>query len=390
MTSEIAIECISLSKMYDIPESTDKGYFKSLFTKKKSFTALDDVSFEIKKGECIGIIGKNGAGKSTLLKILSRITYPTKGTIAINGKLTALLEIGTGFHPELTGRENIYLNGSLLGMNKKEIDENLDEIVDFSGVGEFIDMPVKNFSSGMVVRLGFSVAAHLSYDILLLDEIITVGDFSFQEKVINKIETLKTSGKTIIMVSHSLSSIKQFCTKTMLFEKGKLIKFDFTLNTIESYYKLLNKIRDYSFIGNASKDFEIESIWLNNKDIKIDNQLSPFEDIEIKIKFISNFRKEFRVTLSLYFDGIRICTAHDTEFLSINSNRFISTFLIEKKTLKPGMWVLAIGGHSRDSIYWFWNNAVETFDILEQYSPEFEKINIGVINLPIKSNRVEL
>ena len=235
MTNEIAIKCSNLSKMYQMPDSTSKGYFNSFFTKKKSFAALDDVSFEIKKGESIGIIGKNGAGKSTLLKILSRITYPTIGSIEINGKLTALLEVGTGFHPELTGRENIYLNGSLLGMNKKEINEKLDEIVDFSGVGEFIDMPVKNYSSGMVVRLGFSVAANLNSDIILLDEVLAVGDAEFQNKCKMKIAEFQNSDKTILLVSHDIGLIKAYANKTMLIEEGKVTYFGDTVLACKKY-----------------------------------------------------------------------------------------------------------------------------------------------------------
>lgn len=225
MTNETIIKCENVSKIFEIRRSNEKSFFKSFFSKPDSFQALDDINFEIYKGESIGIIGKNGAGKSTLLKILSRITYPTKGNIFIGGRLTALLEVGTGFHPELSGRENIYLNGALLGMNRQEINSKMDEIIDFSGVEKFIDLPVKNYSSGMYVRLGFSVAAHLNSDIILLDEVLAVGDAEFQNKCKMKMLDFKNSNTTILLVSHDLELVKSFTEKTMVLDNGKLSYF---------------------------------------------------------------------------------------------------------------------------------------------------------------------
>ncbi|MCB9103899.1 MAG: ABC transporter ATP-binding protein [Anaerolineales bacterium] len=187
--------------------------------------ALKDVSFEVKHGEAVGIIGRNGAGKSTLLKILSKITEPTSGRATLNGRVSSLLEVGTGFHPELTGRENIYLNGTILGMSKAEIDRKFDEMVDFSGVEKFIDTPVKRYSSGMKVRLAFAVAAHLEPEILLVDEVLAVGDASFQRKCLGKMGNIAEEGRTILFVSHSMKSIRQLCQTGLMIEAGQ-IQFD--------------------------------------------------------------------------------------------------------------------------------------------------------------------
>ena len=183
---------------------TDQSINQSQITNESEFWALRDVSFSIRKGDVVGLIGANGSGKSTLLKILSRITEPTKGEVKVRGRVASLLEVGTGFHPELTGRENVYVNGAILGMTRKEVTNKFDEIVDFAGVSDFIDTPIKRYSSGMTVRLGFAVAAHLDPDILIVDEVLAVGDASFQEKCIGKMKNISSGGKTILFVSHQM------------------------------------------------------------------------------------------------------------------------------------------------------------------------------------------
>ncbi|MCR4306657.1 MAG: ABC transporter ATP-binding protein [Candidatus Yonathbacteria bacterium] len=204
--------------------------------KKEEFWALRDVSLEIKQGEIIGIIGRNGAGKSTLLKILTGITPPTEGEIVMRGRTASLLEVGTGFHPELTGRENIFLNGAILGMTKKEIARKFDEIVAFSGVEKFLDTPVKYYSSGMYVRLAFSVAAHMEPDILLVDEVLAVGDAEFQKKCLGKMEEVtQAKGRTILFVSHNMAAIQRLCPKTVWLEKGKVKMFGETEEVINHY-----------------------------------------------------------------------------------------------------------------------------------------------------------
>lgn len=216
--------------------------FKRLFRttdtaspRSENFWALRDVSFEIQQGEVVGIIGRNGAGKSTLLKVLSRITEPTTGRIRLKGRVASLLEVGTGFHQELTGRENIYLNGIILGMKKKEIDRKFDAIVDFSGVEKFVDTPVKRFSSGMQVRLAFAVAAHLEPEILVIDEVLAVGDAAFQKKCLGKMQEVAAEGRTVLFVSHDLSAVEKLCPRSILMEAGHCEQDGPTSKTIARY-----------------------------------------------------------------------------------------------------------------------------------------------------------
>ena len=201
----------------------------------EEFWVLNDVSFQLRKGETLGIIGHNGAGKSTMLKHLSGIMEPTRGSITVNGRLSALIEVGAGFHPDLTGRENVFLNGVILGMTRAEIKRKFDEIVDFAGLEEFIDTPVKRYSSGMFARLGFSVAAHLEPDILVIDEVLSVGDFAFQRKGLEKMRAIAKSGATVIFVSHNLQAVAEFCQRAILLEKGRIIEDGPTDQVVRRY-----------------------------------------------------------------------------------------------------------------------------------------------------------
>lgn len=230
----LALQVSRLSKRYRIGEYSSDTHLREVImnalarvtrrqrAEPRSVWALNDVSFDIRQGEVLGIVGRNGAGKSTLLKLLSRITYPTSGTMKVRGRLASLLEVGTGFHEELTGRENIFLNGSILGMKKREIELRLEEIVEFSGVSAFIDTPIKRYSSGMRLRLGFAVAAHLSPDILLVDEVLAVGDAEFQKKCLDAMDGLRTSGRTVLFVSHSMAAVEQLCSRCIWIEAGRV------------------------------------------------------------------------------------------------------------------------------------------------------------------------
>ncbi len=211
------------------------------------FWALKDVSFEIPEGDVVGVVGGNGAGKSTLLKILSQITPPTVGSVRLNGRVASLLEVGTGFHPELTGKENIYLNGAILGMKRWEINNKFDDIVEFAEISKFLDTPVKHYSSGMYMRLAFAVAAHLEPEILLIDEVLAVGDAAFQKRCLGKMnEISKTAGRTILFVSHNMGAIQQLCSKTLLFKQGHLIKYDKTEKVISKYLSETKLLSDVS------------------------------------------------------------------------------------------------------------------------------------------------
>jgi lipopolysaccharide transport system ATP-binding protein len=229
--------------------------------------ALQDINFEVKRGEVLGIIGKNGAGKSTLLKLLSRITSPTKGSIKSAGRMASLLEVGTGFHPELTGRENIYLNGAILGMTKKEIQSKFDEIVDFSGCEMYIDTPTKRYSSGMTVRLGFAVAAFLDPEILVVDEVLAVGDAEFQKKAIDKMKKISTSeNRTILFVSHSMSAIKNLTEKVIWMEFGKIKKIGSTEKVVDEYLNgIVLKDKVVTNIYNEENWTVVKADWLTNK-----------------------------------------------------------------------------------------------------------------------------
>jgi ABC-type polysaccharide/polyol phosphate transport system ATPase subunit len=223
----IDLQLKNVSKKYRIRREADGSpsllrKLLSVRKRKEDFWALKDISFDVQRAEALGIIGHNGAGKSTILKLLSRITTPTTGEIMINGRLSGLIEVGSGFHPELTGRENVYLNGSILGMMRREITQKLESIVEFAELRQFIDTPVKRYSSGMYVRLGFSIAAHLDPDVLLLDEVLAVGDAAFQRKCIQRITELKKNGTTIVFISHDLRAVEQLCDRVILLKKGHI------------------------------------------------------------------------------------------------------------------------------------------------------------------------
>jgi ABC-type polysaccharide/polyol phosphate transport system ATPase subunit len=203
----------------------------------ESLTALDNISFEVPKGQSLGIVGDNGSGKSTLLKLILGITPPTSGEIKVQGKISALLELGAGFHPDLTGRENIYLNGSILGIPKQTIEEKMDEIIDFAELRQFIDTPIRHYSSGMYVRLGFSIAIHTDPEILLVDEVLAVGDSAFQQKCMDKVRQFQADGKTIILVSHDLGMIEKVCDRAILLKRGLIERDDSALNTVKTYYE---------------------------------------------------------------------------------------------------------------------------------------------------------
>lgn len=288
---DIAIKIEHVSKQYRlgaIGGGTLKGDLQSWWARKKGkedpnsrigsnqnvkigerFLALDDINLEIKKGEAVGIIGHNGAGKSTLLKLLSRVTAPTEGTISINGRIASMLEVGTGFHPELTGRENVYMNGAILGMTKAEIDRKFDEIVAFAEMEKFIDTPVKRYSSGMYVKLAFAVAAHLDSEILVMDEVLAVGDMKFQQKCLGRMgDAASEEGRTVLYVSHNMNTIRQLCTRCVVLDHGKLI-YDGDVDTAIGYYTDVGEKmkRHYDYSGRPVSPLKSRKLELLSMDV---------------------------------------------------------------------------------------------------------------------------
>ena len=265
--------------------------------------ALEDINFTVNQGEVLGIIGRNGAGKSSLLKILSKVTSPTKGKITLNGRVASLLEVGTGFNPELTGRENIYLNGAILGMTKKEIARKFDEIVSFSGVEKYIDTPVKRYSSGMYVRLAFAVAAHLEPEILIVDEVLAVGDVDFQKKCIGKMKDVASTGRTVLFVSHNMEAVKNLCSRALLLEHGKIISEGTPAQVIERYLNDRNNAdwgRSYEEHEAPGNEFtRLKSIAL--KPIRSDGKsiLTVKSSIQIDLSFW-NYVEDLVANLSLH------------------------------------------------------------------------------------------
>jgi lipopolysaccharide transport system ATP-binding protein len=308
------IEIQNLSKQYKIAEVQQylslrdeiTGFAKKVFGSsdktKTEFLALDNINLDIEAGDRIGIIGRNGAGKSTLLKILSKITPPTKGSIKLKGKVASLLEVGTGFHNELTGRENIFLNGAILGLRKKEIQQKLDEIISFSGVEKFIDTPLKHYSSGMQLRLAFSVAAHLEPEILLIDEVLAVGDMEFQKKCLGKMEEVSRSdGRTILFVSHNLAQLKQICQSAILLDKGKLISKGSITEVISNYTSLFHKNNSAYYAAEKEKDQLITKVVMKTEKGVINTSINSTDNLSLEIsiitkKEISNSLLAIRIT----------------------------------------------------------------------------------------------
>ncbi len=340
--------------------------------------SLKDINFEIEQGDAVGIIGRNGAGKSTLLKILSRVTSPTTGKINIKGRVASLLEVGTGFHPELTGRENIYLNGAILGMRKREIDQKLDEIIDFSGVERYIDTPVKRYSSGMYVRLAFAVAAHLESEILIVDEVLAVGDAEFQKKCLGKMgEVSKGEGRTVLFVSHNMTAVSNLCNKIILIENSK-IGFQGSLDEGVKIYR--KKIFETLNIENRVTKFHDEDFKLNSIEVFQDEE-SVFNfvtshDIYIKLAYqIQRKNSGLRIGFDLLDDDNDIVI-----FRSFNDDNntseyeegieYISCAKIPANLLKPGNYKinLAIGIHN---VRWISYNQI--------FIP-FSLTNIGGVN----------
>lgn len=310
--------------------------------------ALKDVSFQVKPGEVIGIIGRNGAGKSTLLKVLSKITTPTSGRAKVFGRISSLLEVGTGFHPELTGRENVFLNGTILGMRKKEVAQKFDQIVDFAGVEKFIDTPVKRYSSGMKVRLGFAVAAHLEPDILIIDEVLAVGDAEFQRKCLNKMEDVGKTGRTVLFVSHNMAAVTRLCERSLLIEKGKVIADGRSDDIVKDYLCSdlgTSAAREWDDIETApgGESARLRAVKVRSKDGRISDTLDIRKPFTIEMEYdllqadltlmpIFEFKNEAGVKIFVTIDQDKTWKRRARP-----KGRYISTVCIPGNLLAEGM-----------------------------------------------------
>ncbi|EHK2306288.1 ATP-binding cassette domain-containing protein [Clostridium perfringens] len=292
----VAIRVKDLTKKYKLYQKRSERLANAFGKEKniKEFYALKGVSFEISKGECVGIIGHNGAGKSTLLKLLTGVAFPTSGEIEINGRLASMLELGSGFNPELTGMENIYFNGSLNGLTKEEIDGKLKDILEFADIGNFIEQPVKNYSSGMFARLAFAVAINVDPDILIVDEILSVGDVGFQVKCMEKFNEFKKKGKTILYVSHGLGTVKKFCDRAIWLQKGEVVDDGNSVIVVERYYNLNFNPANIEQLKDHKSDI-INSIVVksNTKNVEYFEKL----DLEVEYDLISNDLKDPNIVL---------------------------------------------------------------------------------------------
>lgn len=326
-------------------ETVRKPFRRSQTEKENSFWALKDINFEVAPGEVVGIIGRNGAGKSTLLKILSRITEPTNGKIELYGRVGSLLEVGTGFHPELTGRENIFLNGAILGMRREEISKKFDEIVAFAEIERFLDTPVKHYSSGMYVRLAFAVAAHLEPEILIVDEVLAVGDTEFQKKCLGKMDEVSKTGRTVLFVSHQMGTVAQLCRRTILLENGGLLMNDETPRVVD-FYVNQNKSKASSYTADESKthgEMYVKSAAVLSAESIEQKSFRHDEAIHINVKCRAR-RMMRNAELRMVVRDARSITVFvaDAELndLSENCETFEADFTIPPEVLRPNNYSL--------------------------------------------------
>lgn len=338
------------------------------YSGREKFLALDDISFEVKAGERIGIIGHNGAGKSTFLKVLSRVTAPTSGTISYNGRIASMLEVGTGFHPELTGRENVYMNGAILGMTKAEIDKKFDDIVAFAEMEKFIDTPVKRYSSGMYVKLAFAVAAHLDSEIMIMDEVLAVGDMKFQQKCLGKMDDVsKSEGRTILYVSHNMNTIRQLCNRCIVLNHGRMV-FDGDVEEAISIYMGELGVSDVviDLKEKSRGDFKIDNAIHINK-IELLNKDSAFygfnQSIDLKISYTAqrNMQKLALRIPVFYADGRAVGMAATMPIIKCSAGENCATAKLNLNGLAPGKYSLRVVAFSVNEF-----GATQTHDVVDE------------------------
>ena len=417
---ELAIKIENVSKQYRlgaIGGGTLKGDLQSWWARKRGledpnskigtrtdinigerFLALDDINLEIRKGEALGIIGHNGAGKSTLLKLLSRVTAPTTGKISYNGRITSMLEVGTGFHPELTGRENIYMNGAILGLRKSEIDARMEDIIDFSEVRQFIDTPVKRYSSGMYVKLAFSVAAHLDSEIMIMDEVLAVGDLAFQKKCLDKMRNAaKQEGRTVLYVSHNMNTIRMLCDRCVVLDHGKVIFDGEVEKAIEIYANVMAVSDQYIDLDAIPRKPNEESGHIHMKWVKVLDEVTWRVEVGKELRF--SVGASCGKSVSKLGFRSRLCAGDDTvisvylapEMTDCTEGEELEfTFAIDTTMLIPGMYKLnlafyGMNEYGGEQFYDRLENAV-SFEI--QTAPGFnhnkpwDRFSWGIVKLP--------
>ncbi|MCV3214643.1 ABC transporter ATP-binding protein [Plectonema radiosum NIES-515] len=368
---------------------------------REEFWALKDVSFEIKQGDRVGIIGRNGAGKSTLLKILSRITEPSRGRIAIKGRVASLLEVGTGFHPELTGRENIYLNGAILGMSKAEIKKKFDEIVAFAEVEKFLDTPVKRYSSGMYVRLAFAVAAHLEPEILIVDEVLAVGDTQFQKKCLGKMEDVGKEGRTVLFVSHNMGTITQLCTKAIYLNQGQ-IKYVGDVNSIVSKYLTSDSDNNaYKKLSpSRNKPIFFKEFSVSNHEGKISSEIDVRYPFQINLSYeVTDRLQNAEISLRIETDDVRAVfttnqsDCHPNICHERNPGIYEASIEIPAMFLMPGSYFITIGAHQPMVQIFELHEHILSFNINETGTrlAKYDKHNsmgVVIVDLPWKEHHL--
>ena len=418
-----AVICKNLSKRFVINREKSSyikhsiiDLFKRKQTQKEIFWALKNASFEVFRGETFGIIGRNGSGKSTLLKIIARILESDSGSIVRNGKIAALLELGSGFHPDLSGRDNIYLNGSILGLSKRQIRERIMDIIEFSGLQKFVDTKVKNYSSGMLMRLGFSIAIHLDTEILLFDEILAVGDENFQEKCLKKISDIRDQGKTIIFVSHDLGSVRQICDRAMLLHKGRVRGIGDVDYIIELYHTLLEDQKRHHLSGfeddipgsTESKAGETEDPLGVN--MRWGNQQAVIQSVAIlaanneprekfhigdSIRVLMEYNAPKRIARPTFGigihreDGVHICGPNSTfsgQMIDFIEGEGYVEFLMPNVNLMPGMYQLSVSLYNEKiNVSFDHHNRMYDFEILKGEHQEV----YGLVHIPHQFRKIK-
>jgi len=353
------------------------------------FLALDDLTFEVRQGDALGIIGRNGAGKSTLLKIISKVTSPTSGVVKIRGRVASLLEVGTGFHPELTGRENIYLNGAISGMNKKEIKNKFDEIVAFSGVEKFIDSPVKRYSSGMYVRLAFAVAAHLGPEILIVDEVLAVGDIQFQKQCLGKMDDISKGGRTVVFVSHSLQTIASLCRECILLDQGKIKKRGLPSEVILEYLgEGGSSCADFTKLGRTVGDNFVQLVMgiVQDADNEVITEIDIREPLKISMHFTVKQDTSIRYIPNFHFTvpgGTYAFVSSPSSISELSSGNYIATCNIPGNFLNEGTYYvgLAITSYEPGMTIHFFEPNVLTFSIRDPMENCVGRYGFGYANV---------